>query len=181
MALPEKQDQAEDRRRQGPDSGQSLTERAATAARAELRGERAGILGAMGTSATPQGFTRARPVPDRWSLVHVMDRLEEGFRILARLPIATRPRGYVNSMPFPIYDRADLNAQLETYELEHMAQLRNRVRIRRRLRKSGAWKRRCIGRRRIFPMPSFITWRARSISARCGRHSMRTSTSASSV
>jgi len=129
VALPEKQDQAEDRRRPGPDLGQSLTERAATAARAELRGERAGILGAIGTSATPRAFSRARPVPDRWSLVHVMDRLEEGFRILARLPIATRPRGYVNSMPFPIYDRADLNAQLETYELEHMAQLRNRVRI----------------------------------------------------
>jgi hypothetical protein len=59
----------------------------------------------------------------------VMDRLEEGFRILARLPIATRPRGHVNSMPFPIYDRADLNAQLESYELERLAQLRNRVRI----------------------------------------------------
>ena len=58
-----------------------------------------------------------------------MERLEEAFRILARLPIATRPRGYVNSMPFPIYDRADLNAQLETYQLERMAQLRNRVRI----------------------------------------------------
>jgi hypothetical protein len=32
-------------------------------------------------------------------------------------------------MPFPIYDRADLNAQLETHELERLAQLRDRVRI----------------------------------------------------
>jgi hypothetical protein len=58
-----------------------------------------------------------------------MDRMEEAFRILARLPIATRPRGYINSMPFYVHDRGDLNAQMETYELERMAHLRNRVRI----------------------------------------------------
>ncbi len=58
-----------------------------------------------------------------------MERMEEAFRTLARLPIATRPRGYVNSMPFYVYDRGDLNAQIETYELERMARLRNRVRI----------------------------------------------------
>jgi len=114
---------------QSSDPRPDLADRAASAARAELRGERSGILGAMGPSAPPRSFLRARSVPDRWSFVHVMDRLEEGFRTLARLPISTRPRGYVNSMPFPIYDRADLHAQLETYELECMAQLRNRVRI----------------------------------------------------
>ena len=32
-------------------------------------------------------------------------------------------------MPFHVYDRGDLNAQIETHELERMAQLRNRVRI----------------------------------------------------
>ncbi len=106
-----------------------LAERAATAARAELRGERAGILGAIGHPAPRSLLARARRVPERWSLVHVMERIEEAFRILARLPIATRPRGYINSMPFYRYDRGDLNAQLETYELERMAQLRNRVRI----------------------------------------------------
>ncbi|MGB7101353.1 MAG: hypothetical protein WBD95_21620, partial [Xanthobacteraceae bacterium] len=47
--------------------------------------------------------------------------MEEAFRTLARLPIATRPRGYVNSMPFYVYDRGDLNAQIETHELEAMA------------------------------------------------------------
>ncbi len=114
---------------QAAESRENLAERAASAARAELRGERSGILGAVGSSAPPRLFLRARALPDRWSFVHVMERLEEGFRILARLPIATRPRGYVTSMPFPIYDRADLNAQLESYELEQMARLRNRVRI----------------------------------------------------
>ncbi len=106
----------------------ALKERATTAARAELRGERAGILGAK-EFAMPARLTRARSVPERWSLIHVMERMEEAFRILARLPMATRPRGYVNSMPTYLYDRADLNAQLETHELERMAQLRNRVRI----------------------------------------------------
>jgi hypothetical protein len=105
-----------------------LSERAASAARAELRGERAGILGATGQTTLP-ALMRARRVPDHWSLIHVMERMEEGFRALARLPMATRPRGYINSMPFYLYDRSDLNSQLETYELERMAELRNRVRI----------------------------------------------------
>lgn len=107
-----------------------LPERAALAARAELRGDRAGILGAIGLSAAAGSrLAPARRVPDCWSLLAVMERLEEAFRVLARLPIATRPRGYVNSMPYYVYDRGDLNAQLETYELERMAHLRNRVRI----------------------------------------------------
>ena len=105
----------------------SLTERAAAAARAELRGDRAAILGAIGASPPP--LARARRIPERWSFIHVMERMEEAFRILARLPMATRPRGYINSMPFYLYDRADLNSQLETYELERMAKIRNRVRI----------------------------------------------------
>jgi hypothetical protein len=56
-----------------------------------------------------------------------MERLEEAFRILARLPMPTRPKGYINSMPIYLYDRGDLNSQLETYELERMARIRNRV------------------------------------------------------
>ncbi len=111
------------------DGEQSLAERAATAARAELRGERTGILGAIGASAKPVPLARTRRVPDRWSLVHVMERMEEAFRTLSRLPIATRPRGHINSMPFYVYDRGDLNAQMETCELERMAHLRNRVRL----------------------------------------------------
>jgi hypothetical protein len=105
-----------------------LVERAAAAARAELRGDRTGILGALGETALPS-LIRARRVPDRWSFFYVMERLEEAFRTLARLPMPTRPRAYVNSMPFYLYDRADLNSQLETRELERMAKQRNRVRI----------------------------------------------------
>jgi hypothetical protein len=106
-----------------------LQVRAAAAARAELRGERAGILGAIGASNGSGLLPRARSVPERWSLLHVMERLEEAFRVLARLPIATRPRGYVNSMPYYVYDRGDLNAQMATRELERMLESRNRVRI----------------------------------------------------
>ena len=106
----------------------ALRDHAATAARAELSGDRAGILGALG-HASPLPLMPVRRAPERWSLVHVMERLEEAFRTLARLPVATRPRGYINSMPFYRYDRGDLNAQMETQELERLAQLRNRVRI----------------------------------------------------
>ena len=110
------------------DPAPPLDEQAAKAARAELRGERTGILGALG-EARPLRPARARQVPDRWSVIHVMERLEEAFRTLARLPMAIRPRGYLNSMPTHLYDRGDLNAQMETRELERMAQMRNRVRI----------------------------------------------------
>ena len=106
----------------------TLHEQAAVAARAELNGEREGILGALGPSVLAP-LTRARTVPERWSLVHVMDRMEEAFRILARLPLPTRPKGYINSMPIYLYDQGDLNSQLETYELERMAKIRNRVRL----------------------------------------------------
>jgi hypothetical protein len=110
------------------DAAVPLAERAAAAADAELRGERLNILGAIGRS-TLSPLTRPRRVPDRWSFFHVMARMEEGFRTLSRLPLPTRPRGYINSMPVYLYDRADLNSQLETHELERMARIRNRVRI----------------------------------------------------
>jgi hypothetical protein len=106
----------------------SLAERAAAAAGAEMRGERAGILGAIGVAALAP-LRRTRTVPERWSFLHVMDRMEEGFRILSRLPLPTRPRGYISSMPVYLYDRGDLNSQAETYELERLAKLRNRVRL----------------------------------------------------
>ncbi len=110
------------------DAALSLGARAAIAARAELRGERTAILGAIGQATLPP-LTRARRVPERWSFIYVMERMEEAFRTLGRLPMATRPRGYINSMPIYLYDRGDLNSQLETYELERMARVRNRVRI----------------------------------------------------
>jgi hypothetical protein len=106
----------------------ALRERAAVAARAELSGDRENILGALGI-APPAPLMRRRDVPERWTFLFVMERMEEGFRILSRLPLPTRPKGYVNSMPVYLYDQADLNSQLETYELERLARMRNRVRI----------------------------------------------------
>lgn len=107
-----------------------LAARAAAAARAELRGEREAILGAIGLAApAPAPLRRVRAIPERWTLPHVMDRLEEAFRVLSRLPLPTRPKGYINSMPRYLYDQGDLNSQAETYELERMAKVRNHVRL----------------------------------------------------
>ncbi len=110
------------------DRNAPLAERAARSARAELRGERENILGAIGIAGSAP-LSRARQVPERWTFLFVMERMEEGFRILSRLPLPTRPKGYINSMPIYLHDQADLNSQLETYELERMARMRNRVRI----------------------------------------------------
>jgi hypothetical protein len=111
------------------DNAADLAARAAAAARAELRGERENILGALGRATPMAPLMRTRSVPERWTLVHVMDRLEEAFRVLSRLPLPTRPKGYLNSMPRYLYDQGDLNSQAETYELERMAKIRNRVRL----------------------------------------------------
>ena len=88
----------------------ALAAQAAAAARAELRGERENILGAIGLVA-PAPLRRVRSVPERWTLPHVMDRLEEAFRVLSRLPLPTRPKGYINSMPRYLYDQGDLDSQ----------------------------------------------------------------------
>lgn len=80
------------------DAACSLAEKAALAARAELRGERAGILGAIGRAPLAPPARMAR-IPERWSFIYVMERMEAAFRTLRRLPIGTRPRGYINSMP----------------------------------------------------------------------------------
>jgi hypothetical protein len=130
VTIPMAKQGSHDSARADHDAGveQALAEQAAIAARAELRGERSAMLGALGQ--VPLGpLARNRRIPERWSFIVVMDRMEEAFRTLGRLPMATRPRGYVNSMPIYLYDRGDLNAQMETYELERMAKLRNRVRI----------------------------------------------------
>jgi hypothetical protein len=107
----------------------SLEARALKAARAELRGERTGILGAVGPSSLSD--LKQRPcAPKDWTWDHIMERMEEGFRTLRRVPASTGPRGHRNSMPRYDYDHGDLNAQLETYEIERLAKLRNRVRLR---------------------------------------------------
>jgi hypothetical protein len=106
----------------------SLEARALKAARAELNGDRIGILGAVGPSPLLD-LKRRRQAPKDWSWTHITERMEEAFRTLRRMPTPTGPRGYRNSMPRYDYDRGDLNGQQETYELERMAKLRNRVRL----------------------------------------------------
>jgi hypothetical protein len=61
----------------------NLSSRAAAAARAELRGDRTGILGAIGEAA-PIPLGRTRTVPDRWSFIFVMERLDENLKLQAR-------------------------------------------------------------------------------------------------
>jgi hypothetical protein len=106
----------------------SLDDRAAKAARAELRGERTGILGAVGPAPLPH-LMQQRRVPKRWSWIHVMERMEEAFRTLRRVRMRIDPSGFFNSMPRYEHDRSDLNAQAETHELENLARSRNRARI----------------------------------------------------
>ncbi len=91
----------------------TLADRAEQAVRAELRGDRLGILGALGESG-PAPLSRNRSVPDRWSFLHVMERMEEGFRVLSRLPMPTRPRGYINSMLWSLSVRLRRRSQCAT-------------------------------------------------------------------
>jgi hypothetical protein len=58
------------------------------------------LLGALGRSETARGSLRAaREVPSTWSIVHVLDRLEEAFQVMAMMPAATRPKAYGSAWP----------------------------------------------------------------------------------
>jgi hypothetical protein len=52
-----------------------LVGRAETAARAELRGDRENILGAIGVAA-PAPLARVRNVPDRWSFIWALSHFQ---------------------------------------------------------------------------------------------------------
>lgn len=81
----------------------------------------------------------SEPVPrTKWDPLLVFDRLIEAMRVLNHLPLATRPRGYANSMPRHVYDQSDLQAQREVFDLqlharntaiEKLDRDRNRVRV----------------------------------------------------
>jgi hypothetical protein len=58
------------------ESKQPLADRAALAARAELRGERTGILGVVGSADFLRPLARSRRPPERWSLLLALDRCE---------------------------------------------------------------------------------------------------------
>ena len=112
--------------RTGGRSGADLGERAAAAARAELRGERENILGAMGV-ATRAPLARAQRTEP---LVVHLRRVSRRASASCRGCRYRRVRAAMSiRMPIYLYEPGDLNSQLETYELERMARLRNPVRI----------------------------------------------------
>lgn len=117
-------------------SKMSLTGRARLQVLIERDGDtdlRQHLLGAMGRSETTRGARRAaREVPDRWTIIHTLDRLEEAYQVLAGMPMATRPKQYGNAMPTPHRERLSIYDQIEmlgTGELEQLHEDRNRVRI----------------------------------------------------
>jgi len=61
--------------RSGSQTDPTLAERAAAAARAELRGDRAGMLGVVGQAALPP-LARTRSVPERWSLLQLLSHFQ---------------------------------------------------------------------------------------------------------
>ena len=63
------------------DNARPLAERASAAARAEIRGDRAGILGAIGQSA-PWLLARPRRAPERWSVVQKIDQHAAAVEVL---------------------------------------------------------------------------------------------------
>ena len=82
---------------------------------------------------------RERAAPrTKWDVALVEGRLIEALRVLDQIPMATRPRGYANSMPRHLHDAADIRGQREFFDLKHYARVaeiekldqgRNRVRI----------------------------------------------------
>lgn len=118
-------------------SNLSLTSRAKLAALIEVDGDtalREHLLGAIGRS-NPVLRSRHsdRELPPQWTQIHVLDRLEEAYEILASMPMVTRPKEFGNGMPTVVQeDRFSLLEQIrlqESGELEQMHGDRNRVRI----------------------------------------------------
>lgn len=76
------------------------------------------------------GGSPKRRIPDRWTPVHVLDRLEEAYAVLARMPMSIWPKGYKSLMPAYAYSYEDLVGQAETGELERLTRERNHYRVR---------------------------------------------------
>lgn len=117
-------------------SALSLAGRARLAALIELDGDQAlrtHLLGAIGRSETVRGARGGvRELPSTWSMIHILDRMEEAFEILAGMPMATRPKQYGNAMLAIHHQRLSIKDQLDMMasgELEQMAEDRNRVRL----------------------------------------------------
>jgi hypothetical protein len=68
-------------------------------------------------------------VPTQWTVEQVLQRLEEAYRTLRKLPMATRPRTHGNSMPAYGYEYSDLVQESQTNELKRGMRLRLRPRL----------------------------------------------------
>jgi len=114
----------------------SPIERARLSALVELDGDaalREHLLGAVGRSGTSLLTRRsAREVPATWTPVHVLDRLEEAFLVLANQPAAAGPKQYGNGMPTVVQERLTNKDWIDLYqsgEIDKLHEDRNRVRI----------------------------------------------------
>jgi len=120
-----------------PETGKmSLGDKAKLAALIEQDGDvelRVHLLGALGRSGMQQASRRApRELPATWTVVHVLDRLEEAYAVLGGMPMVTRPKAYGNAMPAPMRDKMtnkDWIDLLESGEIEQLEEDRNRVRL----------------------------------------------------
>lgn len=94
----------------------SLMDRARLSALAEIDGDpgvRSLVMGVLGKAPPARTGRKARELPPQWSQIHVLDRLEEAYETLARLPMMTRPKQYGNAMPSVVRDRIPLLIQAE--------------------------------------------------------------------
>ena len=96
-----------------------------------LRVHLQGAIGRADTARGAHGGSRA-VMPERWTQIHVLDRLEEAYEVLAAMPAATRPKSYGSAWPtvqperLSLYDQVMMGA---SGELEERNQDRNRVRL----------------------------------------------------
>jgi hypothetical protein len=114
----------------------SLHDRARLSALIERDGDdalRSHLLGVVGRSETARGARgRSREIPDRWTMIHALDRLEEAYAVLAGLPAATRPKAYGGAWPNVVQEKIPLVVQAElaaSGELEVQQADKNRVRL----------------------------------------------------
>lgn len=117
-------------------SSMSHLERAKLSALIEKDGDadlREHLVGAMGRSETGRGSLRSpREVPSSWSIVHVLDRLEEAFEVMAMMPAATRPKAFGSAWPSIVQEKIPLVILAEMSaigELETQQEEQNRVRL----------------------------------------------------
>src|SRR6266404_2348050 len=91
------------------------------------------LLGALGRSETGRGSLKSqREVPGSWSIVHVLDRLEEAFEVMAMMPAATRPKAFGSAWPSMVQEKIPLVILAEMAaggELETREEEKNRVRM----------------------------------------------------